>query len=85
MVGLGDRVKDKVTGAIGVVISVTSYLNGCTRCSVQYETLKDGIPQEPGFFDDVQLALMDPGVLKIGNQDPGGPRPDPPKVTSPKR
>ena len=42
MINLGDEVKDRVTGFIGIAVSRTNYLNGCDRIDV-YEPAQDYI------------------------------------------
>jgi len=51
----GDRVKDSVTGFTGFIVSSTEYLNGCHRCQVQSDVLKDGLPTAFQAFDEPQL------------------------------
>ncbi len=64
-IGLGDRVKDTVTGFTGIVIGVTTWLHGCIRIGVQPEKLgKDGKTQEAVWFDQSQLLLVKAGVHK---------------------
>lgn len=64
-IGLGDRVKDPITGFTGIVIAVTTWLHGCIRIAVQPEkTNKDGKPAEDQCFDQSQLELLKKGVHK---------------------
>lgn len=56
--GLGDRVKDPVTGLKGIVVCVSTWLHGCIRVTVQPETVKDGKPAELTSFDQSQLELV---------------------------
>jgi len=57
----GDKVKDSVTGFTGIVIASTEYLNGCTRCQVQSDVLKDGLPTRAQAFDAPQLECVEAG------------------------
>lgn len=51
-IGLGDRVKDPITGFAGIVTAVTTWLHGCIRITIEPEKLdKDGKPQEGRAFD----------------------------------
>lgn len=62
-IGLGDRVKDPVTGFVGIITCTTTWLNGCIRFGVQQEKLgKDGKAQESVYFDQTQLVLVKAGV-----------------------
>lgn len=64
-IGLGDRVKDPITGFAGIVVAVTTWLHGCIRIAVQPEALeKDGKPKEDRYFDQSQLILVKRGVHK---------------------
>lgn len=62
-IGLGDRVKDPITGFSGIVTAVTTWLHGCIRVMVAPEKLdKDGKPREERHFDQSQLVLLKPRV-----------------------
>ena len=60
---LGDRVRDPITGFTGIVVVTAYFLNGCARCGVQPETLKDGLPQHEQHFDQSQLVVVDKAVF----------------------
>lgn len=63
-VNLGDQAKDKVTGFEGVVVAVTTWLNGCQRFTVQPQKLdKDGKIRESQCFDDHQLEVTKRNVV----------------------
>lgn len=62
-VELGDRVKDPISGLVGIVICMTYWLNGCTRVIVQPEGLKDGSPIKDAAFDDTHLEIVDKQVF----------------------
>jgi len=80
MIGLGGRVKDKITGFTGIVIARTEWLNGCTRVGVQSQELKDGKPIEQQWFDETQVIVV---AEEVEYQPPrervvtGGPQHDP--------
>lgn len=83
---LGDRVKDKVSGYIGVVVAVTTWLNGCARMGVQAETVKKNEqPKDAAWFDEFQLKLVRKGIVKTVSRDTGGPRSEPQRAADPKR
>ncbi len=67
----------------GIVTSITAYLNGCRRLSVQPMLLKDGKPLAESVFDENELVVVESGVVPIGDERVGGPRPVPPKVQAP--
>lgn len=59
---LGDTVRHTITKYEGVVIAVTTWLNGCERLSVQSKKLdKDKKPQEHQVFDIQELEVIDVG------------------------
>ena len=60
----GDRVKDRVTGFKGVIVSRGDHISGCNTYGVQPEQLKDGAPQESKWFDEPRLELVKSGVIR---------------------
>ena len=64
VVGLGDRVKDPVTGLSGIVVCVTTWLHGCIRLGVQPEKMHEGKPVEPIYLDQSQAVLVKAAVHK---------------------
>lgn len=71
---LGALVKDRITGFTGIVMANVFWLNGCVRCSVQPQELKDGKPIDMEAFDEQQLDLV---KAKTEPEKPkrGGPMP----------
>lgn len=74
--GLGDLVRDTITGFEGVVTCVSRWLHGCSRLTVQPRELKDGKPIEAQSFDEPQLDLLERGIIGT-TSNTGGPRPEP--------
>lgn len=60
----GDRVKDKVTGFQGVIVSRADHISGCDTYGVQPEKLKDGVPQDTRWFDEPRLVLVKAEVVR---------------------
>lgn len=56
---LGLKVKDRVTGYIGVVASVSFDLYGCVQALVNPGMGKDGKLQEQVYFDVARLEVLD--------------------------
>ena len=56
---MGCKVKDIITGFIGVVISRTQWLTNCNNYGVNPQELKDGKPIESQYFDENRLILED--------------------------
>lgn len=60
---LGDRVKDRISGLVGIVTAKSEYMNGCRRFGVQPEKLtKDGAVAADTWFDEPQLQLVKKSV-----------------------
>lgn len=58
MVNLGDKVKDRITGQVGIAISRTEHINGCVRIGIQSPVGKDGKVPNPEYADIEQLEVM---------------------------
>lgn len=90
-VGLGDKVRDRLTGYTGICIAQSEQLFAANRIGVQSETLKDGIPAEAQWFDEPQVQVIKEKAVKIDEEKQeqtrktGGPRPDPVRPTNPTR
>lgn len=85
---LGDLVQDKITGAKGIVIARTQWLNQCDRYFVQPQELKDGEPVKPRDFDEGDLVLLEEDPLGYEREEDGastpangGPRPAPTRAS----
>lgn len=61
---LGDKVKDRITGMTGIVISRSEHLFGCERYWIEPQELKDGKPVDGRWFDQDSLELVEAGVIK---------------------
>jgi hypothetical protein len=65
MIELGDRVKDQISGYVGITVAITDWIYGCRRLMVQGEALSsDGKPVDIQSFDEPQLTIVDKGVMK---------------------
>lgn len=67
-VELGDKVKDQVTGFVGITISKYSYLTGCDRFSVQpaltQQQKVEGKLPDAQVFDEHMLIVLKKSVVK---------------------
>jgi hypothetical protein len=61
---LGDKVKDRITGMTGIVISRSEHLFGCERYWVEPQELKDAKPVDGRWFDQDSLELVEADVIK---------------------
>lgn len=74
-INLGDKVKDSVTGFVGIAIGRTVWLHGCNRITVQPEGVnKEGKTFESNSFDEPQLLVVKKAKVKEGSHNTGGPR-----------
>jgi len=78
---LGDRVRDRISGLVGIATAVTHYIYGCTRWTLTPEICKEGAPAEVQWFDEPQLEVVERGIIKplqlrTVETGPAGPRPD---------
>jgi hypothetical protein len=62
---LGHRVRDRVTGAEGVVTSVTFDLYGCVQAIVNGGLDKDGKPKETFWYDIARLEIIGDRVMPL--------------------
>jgi hypothetical protein len=69
---LGKKVRDKITGFIGIAVAEHTYINGCKRISVQPSIDKNGKVPESVSFDIPQLEIVEEEKIK-GDIDTGGP------------
>ena len=74
--GLGDILKDRITGYKGVAISRTQWLNGCVRYDLQAQELHEGKPVASVWFDEEQLFLVQEAAPRPVDAS-GGPQDDP--------
>lgn len=60
-IALGDDARHTITGFAGLVIALTTWLNGCVRVTLQPRELKDGKPLEHQTFDIQEVELVKAG------------------------
>lgn len=70
-VELGDKVRDVVSGLIGIAVSEIRYMNGCLQYGVQSE-YKDGKMPQTEYIDAGQLVQVKKQAAVIEEEDPGG-------------
>lgn len=71
---LGNKVKDTVSGLIGIATQKTEYLNGCVQYGVTAPIKKDNTDIVTYSIDEGQLEYVGPGVkTEKKEQAPGGP------------
>jgi len=79
--GLGDKVKDAITGFEGIITLRSQWLNACNTYGVTCTELKDGVPQDKQHFDEPQLSLVEEEVHEP-QRATGGPHGKVPSTTT---
>ncbi|QTL01945.1 hypothetical protein J5J86_14135 [Aquabacter sp. L1I39] len=88
MVTLGHRVKDAITGLVGIATARTEYMYGCAQVHIQPEGLKDGAPISGAWFDEQRVSTVEVLPIAVSAQSsagPGGDAPPPPARKPPSR
>ena len=78
-ISIGDKVKDKVSGFVGIVTGVVDYISGCKQALVAPVVDKDGKLLDSNWFDIQRLDVVDANVLRLNNALTPGPDLAPPK------
>jgi len=69
---LGDKVRDKITGFVGIATARTEFMNGCIQYVVQGKSHKNQMPDGIG-IDEQSLELVNPPKpIKIKKERTGG-------------
>jgi hypothetical protein len=69
---LGQKVKEKVTGYEGIIVTRSEHLYGCMVYAVKSEKLHDGKPIDSQWFDEGSLEVIGKGKTDHVKQG-GGP------------
>ena len=72
MIELGAKVRDKVTGFLGIATSRCEYLNGCVQYGVKTKVDKEGKMVEIEYIDEQQLEVMPGRKPKVKAKPTGG-------------
>ena len=60
---LGDKVRDRITGQVGIISSRTEHLFSCARYWIDPQELKDGKPVEGRWIDEDAMELVHAGAI----------------------
>jgi len=72
-INLGDKVKCKITGFIGIAVAKTEYINGCIQYIVAPKVSKDNKFPEEISIDENSLEVIKKKItLKIKEEENGG-------------
>lgn len=86
MINLGDEVQNIVTGNKGIVIGISTWLNGCRTIGTKGKVRKDGKTPEVVWDDEIELKVTKKKKLKLSKKvtrDTGGPHPTPMRTLGP--
>jgi len=80
---LGMKVRDKVTGLVGIAVAYLRYMNGCVRYEIAPPVGKDGKVHDGLWVDSQQIEIMGKG-LTVEPKKTGGPGSVPKAMTGPR-
>lgn len=63
--GLGDKVRHKITGFEGVIVTHATHLTGCDRMWVEPRTDRDGKLVNGAWFDIDMLEIIEANVVEV--------------------
>jgi hypothetical protein len=86
---MGMKVKDRITGFVGIVTGRTTYITGCDRIIVQPPIRKDGKVPDSRYVDEPMVEVVGRSrVGEVGKKIPkkrrGGPKDEPVDARDPK-
>lgn len=89
-VAMGDEVKDRVTGYVGIVVAMYAYFNRCQRILVQPPVGADGKIPDGQVFDVEQCDVITSAKIaqkpdRGEGRNPNGPMPTPSRPFAPTR
>ncbi len=70
---LGDKVRCKHTGFVGIAVAKTTYVNGCTQYDVMSKVDKDNKMPDPMSIDSQSLEVVSKKKKKVIKINTGGP------------
>lgn len=73
MIKLGDRVKDTVSGLVGIATQRIEFLNGCIQYSVTPKLKKGGTEMVAWNIDEEQLVSLEKEKVTVKKSPTGGP------------
>jgi len=78
-INLGNKVKCKVTGFTGIVVSRIEYINGCIQYGIKPPVKKDEMKSpDTEYIDEQQIEFVDVGIY-VDPKPTGGPQADCPR------
>lgn len=71
---LGDKVRDEITGLVGIAVARIEFLNGCIQYDIQPPMNKKGEVPASEWVDVQQLEIIEPAKAKETDPNGGGNR-----------
>jgi hypothetical protein len=81
---IGDKLKEKITGFEGVVMSIAFYSTGCIHYGLlTQKTKKDGTLPDWQYFDESRLSMVQQGEIdfEVKKEKPSGPGNEVPQIS----
>jgi len=72
VIKLGEKVKDEVSGLVGIASARVEYLNGCIQYGVRARVKADGTLPDTIFIDENQLEVVGKGLAIKRKREPIG-------------
>ncbi len=70
----GEEVKCQITGYQGIIIGRTDWQTNCNTYGIKSQVLKDGMPQESHWLDEIRLNKVGEGInIEKAEEPTGGP------------
>lgn len=76
---LGQELRDRVSGLVGIAVARVEYLNGCVQFCIQPPAEK-GTRPDGVYVDQQQLEVSGPGI-EVSRTFTGGPSDNSPRAT----
>jgi hypothetical protein len=64
-INLGDRVRDEITGFVGIVTGLVSYISGCDQALLAPPVAEDGSHREGRWYDLDRLVVLEAAVFSV--------------------
>ena len=76
-IGLGDRVKDTLSGFTGVCIARSEHMTGCNQLYVLPSSIEDNVLKEGHWFDVERMEKLEEKVVTVAPRRTGSDIPSP--------
>lgn len=77
---IGDKLRDKVTGAVGIVMVIAKYQTGCLHYGIQQAMREDGKIPEWLWLDESRFEFIEETEFTVKEDPSSGPEPKGPQL-----